>query len=59
MRRLSKKQHDDVISIASYFISNKCSTVDFTLKEIISQFDYYLVNLSSETYVFEDKMTKY
>ena len=30
-----------------------------TLKEIISQTDYYLVNLSSKTYVFEDKMTKY
>ena len=30
-----------------------------TLKEIISQPDWYLVSLSSKTYVFEDKMTKY
>ena len=30
----------------------------FTLKEINSQTDYYLVRLSSKTYVFEDKMTK-
>ena len=30
-----------------------------TLKEIISQTDYYKVNLSSKTYIFEDKMTKY
>ena len=30
-----------------------------TLKEIISQTDEYLVILSSKTYVFEDKMTKY
>ena len=29
------------------------------LKEIISQSDLYLVNLSSKTYVFEDKLTKY
>ena len=28
------------------------------LKEI-NQTDYYLVNLSSKTYVFEDKVTKY
>ena len=27
------------------------------LKEIISQTDYYLVILSSKTYVFEDKLT--
>ena len=30
-----------------------------TLKEIISQADYYLISLSSKTYVSEDKMTKY
>ena len=30
-----------------------------SLKEIISQTDLYLVNLSSKTYVFEDKLTKY
>ena len=30
-----------------------------TLKEIISQTDLYLVILSSKTYVFEDKTTKY
>ena len=30
-----------------------------TLREIISQTDSYLVSLSSKTYVFEDKMTKY
>ena len=29
-----------------------------SLKEIISQTEY-LVSLSSKTYVFEDKMTKY
>ena len=29
-----------------------------TLKEIISQTDQYLVNLSSKTYVFEDKLAK-
>ena len=29
------------------------------LKGIISQTDKYLVNSSSKTYVFEDKMTKY
>ena len=27
-------------------------------KELISQTDYYLVTLSSKTYVFEHKMTK-
>ena len=27
--------------------------------EIVSQTDKYLVKLSSKTYVFEDKMTKY
>ena len=31
----------------------------YALKEIINQTDKYLVNLSSKTYVFEDKMTKY
>ena len=31
----------------------------FTLKEITSQTDLYLVSLSSKTNVFEDKMTKY
>ena len=32
----------------------------FTLKlKIISQIDEYLVSLSSKTYVFEDKMTKF
>ena len=30
-----------------------------TLKEITSQTDFYLVSLSSKTYDFEDKMTKY
>ena len=30
-----------------------------TLKELISQTDLYLVSLSSKTYVYEDKMTKY
>ena len=30
-----------------------------TLKEIISPTDLYLVGLSSKTYVFEDKLTKY
>ena len=30
----------------------------FTQKEITSQTDYYLVILSSKTYVFEDSMTK-
>ena len=30
-----------------------------TLKEITSQSDSYLVILSSKTYVFEDKLTKY
>ena len=29
------------------------------LKEITNQTDQYLVNLSSKTYVFEDKMNKY
>ena len=29
------------------------------LKEITSQTDYNIVNLSSKTYVFEDKLTKY
>ena len=33
--------------------------VNPTLKEIISQTDWHLVSLSSKTYVFEDKMTKY
>ena len=28
-------------------------------KEIISHNDFYLDSLSSETYVFEDKMSKY
>ena len=32
---------------------------DRALKEIISQTDEYLVSLSSKTYVFEDKITKY
>ena len=31
----------------------------FALKEITSRTDKYLVSLSSKTYVFEDKMTKY
>ena len=31
----------------------------YTLKEIISQADLYLVSLSSKTYDFEDKITKY
>ena len=35
------------------------ATPPAALKEIISQTDYYLVSLSSKTYVFEDKMTKY
>ena len=30
-----------------------------SLKEKTSQTDQYLVNLSSETYVFEDKLTRY
>ena len=30
-----------------------------TVKEIISQTDLYLVSVTSKTYVFEDKMTKY
>ena len=30
-----------------------------TQKEVTSQTDLYLVSLSSKTYVFEDKMTKY
>ena len=30
-----------------------------SLKEIISQTDQYLVSLSSNTYVFDDKLTKY
>ena len=30
-----------------------------TQKEITSQTDKHLVNLSSKTYVFEDKLTKY
>ena len=33
--------------------------LSYSLKEIISQTDLYLVNLSSKKYVFEDKMTKY
>ena len=32
---------------------------DPSLKEINSQTDLYLVNLSSKTYAFEDKLTKY
>ena len=37
-----------------------CAEIDpCTLKEITSQTDQYLVILSSKTYVFEDKMTKY
>ena len=31
----------------------------YAQKEIISQTDLYLVSLSSKTYVFEDKLTKY
>ena len=30
-----------------------------SMKETISQTDLYLVNLSSKTYVFEDKLTTY
>ena len=33
--------------------------VSATLKEMINQDDKYLVSLSSKTYVFEDKLTKY
>ena len=33
--------------------------VTYTLKETTSQTDYYLVNSSSKTHVFEDKMTEY
>ena len=43
--------------------TGKCCRRDFecggTQKEITSQTDLYLVSLSSKTYVFEDKMTKY
>ena len=35
-----------------------CTDTD-AQKEITSQTDLYLVNLSSKTYVFEDKLTKY
>ena len=28
-----------------------------TLKELINQNDYYIISLSSKTYVFEDKLT--
>ena len=35
------------------------NTHNTALKEIISQADRHLVSLSSNTYVFEDKMTKY
>ena len=31
----------------------------YSLKEIISQTDLYLVKFSSKTFMFEDKMTKY
>ena len=39
----------------------KCGTHnnECTQKEITSQTDLYLVNLSSKTYVFEDKLTKF
>ena len=39
-------------------ITQPCKVVS-ALKEIFSQADEYLVSLSSKTYVFEDKMTKY
>ena len=42
--------------LASLNIQFKCL---YSLKEIISQTDLYLVKLSSKTFVFEDKMTKY
>ena len=38
---------------------NYSEIIPVTLKELISQSDEYLVKLSSKTYVFEDKMTKY
>ena len=40
-------------------LRSDCENVRSALKEIMSQIDLYLVSLSSKTYVFEDKMTKY
>ena len=37
----------------------KSGHISWSLKEIISQIDYYLVSLCSKTYVFEDKLIKY
>ena len=42
------------LSCVSYSIHGIAS-----LKEKITQSDQHLVNLSSKTYVFEDKLTKY
>ena len=44
---------------SSMILLNKHLYIQFTLKEINSQTDLYIVSLSSKTYVFEDKLTKY
>ena len=51
----------DVICLFYLFIFIACNAfiIRRSLKDIISQTDLYLVNLSSKTFVFEDKMTKY
>ena len=36
-----------------------CRDTVHTMKEITTQTDCYLANLSSKTYVFEDKLAKY
>ena len=48
-----------IISLRRYAICMNEILKQSALKEITSQTDLYLVSLSSDTYVFEDKMTKY
>ena len=58
--------YDRILGRQPYFIEGTGKRIDVrptpvvtALKETTSQTDYYLVNLSSKTYVFEDKLTKY
>ena len=50
--------HPFRVGLLKLLVADACACC-FTLKEIISQTDKYLVSLSSKTYVFEDKLTKH
>ena len=53
--------NDQIFSHQYFKCDNKTNfrVNSYSLKEMISQTDYFLIILSSKTCVFEDKMTKY